>query len=113
MTSSIAALFCVCGIAIGQILFKCTAESLRNSESLFSVTTLTWLFLALIVYSITTLGWIYTLQHGNLSNIYPWMALAFILVPLMSVFILGERLNFSYWIGVVMIVAGVVISIRS
>ena len=113
MTSSIAALLCVCGIAIGQILFKCTAESLRNSESYINPTTIIWLFLALIVYGVTTIGWIYTLQYSTLSRIYPLMALAFILVPLMSVIVFGESLNFSYWIGVAMIVTGVVISVRS
>ncbi len=106
-------MLCVCGIAIGQILFKCTAESLRSSENYLNLTTIAWLFSALIVYGTTTLGWIYTLQHGSLARIYPWMALAFILVPLMSVFILGERLTFSYWIGVTLIIAGVVISIRN
>ena len=41
------------------------------------------------------------------------MALAFVIVPLLSSVLLGERLETTYWIGVAMIVAGVGIAVRS
>jgi len=113
MPASLAALLCVCGIAVGQILFKFTAESLNVTGSYWQPTTARWLISALMLYGITTFGWIHTLQRGNLADLYPWMALAFILVPLLSAVFLGEKLSLSYWFGAAMIVAGVTIAIRS
>ena len=113
MPTSVVAILCVCGIAIGQILFKCAAESLKITGSYWQPVTASWLISALMLYGITTFGWIHTLQRGNLADLYPWMALAFILVPLLSAVFLGEKLSLSYWFGAAMIVAGVTIAIRS
>ena len=113
MPAYLSALLCVCGISIGQILFKCAAESLKITGSYLHSVTASWLISALMLYGITTLGWIHTLQRGNLAALYPWMALAFILVPLLSAVFLDEKLSLSYWFGVAMIVAGVTIAIRS
>ena len=109
MPASIAALLCVCGIAAGQLLFKCTADSQALSGSYLHPRTLLWLLSALIRYGVT----IWTLQQGPLSRLYPWMALAFVIVPLLSALLLGERLQTTYWLGVSMIVAGVSIAVRS
>ena len=113
MPASIAALLCVCGIAAGQLLFKCTADSQALSGTYLHPRTLLWLLSALILYGVTTFGWIWTLQQGPLSRLYPWMALAFVIVPLLSAVLLGERLQPIYWLGVMMIVAGVSIAVRS
>ena len=113
MPTSLAALLCVCGIAAGQLLFKCTADSQALSGSYLHSRTLLWLLAAMLIYGVTTFGWIWTLQQGPLSSLYPWMALAFVLVPLLSSVLLGERLQMTYWLGVVMIVAGVSIAVRS
>ena len=113
MSTSLAALLCVFGIATGQLLFKCTADSRTLSGSYLHPHTLLWLLSALLLYGVTTFGWIWTLQQGPLSRIYPWMALAFVIVPLLSAVLLGERLQATYWLGVTMIVAGVTIAVRS
>ena len=113
MSTTFAALLCVCGIAVGQLLFKCTANSQALSGSYLHPRTLLWLLSALMLYGITTFGWIWTLQQGPLSRIYPSMALAFVIVPLLSAVLLGERLQPTYWLGVTMIVAGVSIAVRS
>ena len=113
MPTSLAALLCVCGIAAGQLLFKCTADSRALSGSYLDARTFLWLFSALLLYGVTTFGWIWTLQQGPLSRIYPWMALAFVIVPLLSAVLLGERLQQTYWLGITMIVAGVSIAVRN
>ena len=113
MPPSLAALLCVCGISVGQLLFKCTANSQAISGNYLYPRTLLWLLSALLIYGVTTFGWIWTLQQGSLSRLYPWMALAFVIVPLLSSILLGERLQTTYWLGVAMIVGGVSIAIRS
>ena len=112
MTYALAVL-CVVGIAIGQILFKLTANSLAETGSIFATKTFTVLFCALALYGLTTLLWIWVLQKGNLSRIYPVMALSFVFVPILSHFLLGEKFNAQYFIGVGLLLCGIVLTIKS
>ncbi|KAB0851126.1 EamA family transporter [Cronobacter sakazakii] len=104
---------CVIGIAVGQILFKLSSTSLSKSGSLFSFDTLIILIPALALYGITTLAWIWVLQKIELGKAYPFMALAFVLVPVGSHFLLGEKFNLSYFLGVALIMVGIIITLRS
>lgn len=107
------AVVCVVGIAIGQILFKLTANALAETGSIFAPKTLTVLLCALALYGLTTLLWIWVLQRGNLSRIYPIMALSFVLVPILSHFLLGEKFNTQYFVGVGLLLCGIVLTIKS
>lgn len=110
MTLSIA-LLCVCGIAVGQILFKLCAESYRILGPL-DVKTLTLFSVSIVLYGVTTLLWIWVLQRSALGKIYPLMALAFILVPLGSHFFLGEKFSTQYMLGVLLISAGIILAVK-
>lgn len=107
------ALLCVIGISVGQILFKLCASSLQKSGSFFHADTLILLVSALALYGITTIGWIWVLQKIELGKAYPLMALAFVLVPIGSHFILGERFQYQYFIGIALIMSGIVVAIKS
>ena len=107
------AILCVLGIAAGQILFKLCAASLARTGSFFSLETATTLFCALALYGITTIAWIWVLQKIELGRVYPLMALAFVLVPIASHFMFGERFQLQYFIGVALIIAGIVVAVRA
>lgn len=107
------ALLCVLGIAIGQILFKLSAIALKDSGSFFELKTALTLLSAFALYGITTIAWVWVLQKSDLGKIYPLMALAFLLVPLGSWVVLGERFSPQYFIGVALIVSGIVITVKS
>jgi drug/metabolite transporter (DMT)-like permease len=107
------ALLCVFGIATGQILFKLSAASLQRTGSWFDTQTLIMLFSAFALYGITTIAWIWVLQKIELGKAYPLMALAFILVPLGSHFILGERFHWQYFVGVILIMVGIIVALRA
>lgn len=107
------ALLCVVGIATGQILFKLSAASLHESGSWFDPKTMVTLFCAFALYGITTIAWIWVLQKVELGKAYPLMALAFVLVPLGSHFILGERFHTQYFVGVLFIMFGIVLAVKS
>lgn len=107
------ALLCVVGIATGQILFKLSAASLHESGSWFDSKTMVTLFCAFALYGITTIAWIWVLQKVELGKAYPLMALAFVLVPLGSHFILGERFHTQYFVGVLFIMFGIVLAVKS
>ncbi|WP_448093714.1 EamA family transporter [Pseudomonas lini] len=107
------ALICVLGIAAGQILFKLSASSLQKSGNFFDPTTLTTLFFAFALYGITTIAWVWVLQKIELGKVYPLMALAFVLVPIGSHLFFGERFQPQYFVGVAIIISGIVIAVKA
>lgn len=113
MAVYIAALACVLGISIGQVLFKMTAQTFRQNGDLLDPVMLGWFFLSLFLYGVTTIAWIWVLHKAELGRIYPLMALAFVIVPIASHFIFGERFHIQYFIGVAIIMSGIVITVSS
>ena len=109
----VVAIFCVVGLAIGQILFKMSAAALAESASFFAIKPATTLFAAMCLYGITSVAWVWVLQKVELGRVYPLMALAFVLVPLGSHFVFGERFQLQYFIGVAMIMAGIIIAVKA
>lgn len=107
------ALVCVIGIAAGQILFKMSSSSLSKSGSWFDMQTLTVLFSAFALYGLTTILWVYVLQRADLGKIYPLMALAFVIVPIGSHFVFGERFQPQYMVGVALIIVGIVVTVKA
>lgn len=107
------ALICVLGIAAGQILFKLSATSLHKTGNLLDPGTLMTLFSAFALYGVTTLAWVWVLQKVELGKVYPLMALAFVLVPIGSYFIFGEKFQSQYFVGVAVIIAGIIITVKA
>lgn len=107
------ALICVLGIAAGQILFKLSAATLQRTGSFFHLETLTTLFSAFALYGVTTIAWVWVLQKIELGKVYPLMALAFVIVPIGSHFIFGEKFQTQYFLGVAVIIAGIVITVKA
>lgn len=109
----VVAIICVIGIAIGQILFKLSAAALKESGSFFDLRTMFILGSALVLYGVTTIAWVWVLQKIDLGKAYPLMALAFVLVPIGSHLFLGERFSPQYFVGVALIMAGIVVTVRA
>lgn len=112
MLVQIVAVLCVVGLAVGQILFKISAISLSQTGSFFAFKTAATLFSAMTLYAITSVAWVWVLQKVELGRVYPLMALAFVLVPLGSYFIFGERFHLQYFFGVSLIMIGIVVAVR-
>lgn len=108
-----AAIFCVIGLAIGQILFKISATAFSESRTFFAIKPVAILFAAMCLYGITSVVWVWVLQKIELGRVYPLMALAFVLVPLGSYLAFGERFQPQYFVGVAMIMAGIVVVIKA
>ena len=107
------AILCVVGIATGQIMFKLSASALQRAGTIFDLKTLMILGSAFALYGVTTNAWVWVLQKIELGKAYPLMALAFVLVPIGSHFILGERFQIQYFIGVAFIMFGIVLAVKS
>lgn len=79
----------------------------RFLESLFS-----WkLILALSIYAIATLMWIIVLRTTPLRVAYPFIALGFVIVPVLSHYLLGESLSWKTFAGAFLIGLGVWVSV--
>ncbi|MGN6478598.1 EamA family transporter [Luteibacter sp.] len=109
----IIALICVVGIACGQILFKLSAASLQKTGSWFDPSTAILLLSSFALYGVMTIAWIWVLQKADLGKVYPLMALAFVIVPIGSHLMFGERFQPQYFVGVALIMAGIIVAVRS
>ena len=107
------AIICVVGIAAGQILFKLSAASLQRTGSFFDPSTLVTLVSAFALYGVTTIAWIWVLQKIELGRVYPLMALAFVMVPMGSYFMFDERFSPQYFIGVALIITGIIVTVKA
>ena len=65
------------------------------------------------IYLLSILFWIYALSKVELSFAYPFLALSYVLVILASWLILGEKIPFLRWLGLIVICIGVFIISRS
>ncbi|WLH27207.1 EamA family transporter [Pseudomonas sp. FP215] len=90
-----------------------SSSSLSKSGSWFDMQTLTVLFSAFALYGLTTILWVYVLQRADLGKIYPLMALAFVIVPIGSHFVFGERFQPQYMVGVALIIVGIVVTVKA
>lgn len=68
---------------------------------------------AVILTIITALTWILAVSKVELSHIYPFMALSYVLVALVSWLIFKEDVNAVRWAGILIICLGVLILSRS
>ncbi|GHU35111.1 hypothetical protein AGMMS50256_29770 [Betaproteobacteria bacterium] len=103
----------ILGMTIGQILFKISSTALTESGSFFALKPAMTFFAAICLYGITSMAWVWVLQRVELGRIYPLMALAFVLVPLGSHFVFGERFQLQYFLGVALIMVGIFITVKS
>ena len=91
--------------SFGPILLKkASAKSLSKIKSLM---TNYHLFGGVSLYAVGTILFIPALKGGDLSILYPFVALTYIWVSLLSVKFLGEKMNSIKWIGVALIIVGV------
>jgi drug/metabolite transporter (DMT)-like permease len=96
-------------LGAGQLLFKMAAERLtlgQGTVALFGSFASLPMLAALALYAVATVFWVYLLHGLALSRAYPFIALAFAIVPLMGWVLLGEALGPRYWLGLGIMLAG-------
>ena len=102
-------LLCVTAMSVGQLLFKKAADSIAS----FAPADLMqngWLLLAVGLYGVTTLAWVWILRQAPLSLAYPFMSLAFLIVPALAWAFLGEPMHWRVLAGGALIITGVVLA---
>ena len=91
--------------AFGPILLK--KASAKKLSSISSLMKNYHLFGGVALYAIGTILFIPALKGGDLSVLYPFVALTYIWVSLLSVKFLGEKMNLMKWMGITLIIVGV------
>lgn len=101
-------------IAAGQILFKRAAGQLQAGGSwLLDLARLPTMWVAIALYAGATLLWVRILTTIPLSRAYPFVALAFVLVPAAGYLFFNEAITPKYALGTALIVAGVIVAARA
>lgn len=106
-------LCCVLSLSIGQVLFKKSANILKTLEAPWRLAFELPFIGALFFYGIATIFWVWALQHVPLSRAYMIMALAFVIVPALGHYFFAEPLDFRFFVGVVFILTGVVLTLKN
>lgn len=97
------------GLSLGQCLFKIAADHARNAvDRAFwpALMTSVHFYASITLYAILTLVWVWILSRVPLSRAYPFVALAFIFTPALSIIFFGESINSWYALGLALILMG-------
>jgi drug/metabolite transporter (DMT)-like permease len=100
-------------IAAGQILFKQAASQITpdaRGSWLIEVARLPTMWVAVALYAGATLLWVRVLTTVPLSRAYPFVALAFVLVPAAGYLFFHEPITLRYSLGTALIVIGVAVA---
>lgn len=101
------------GMSVGQVLFK-VAATRGNAERPIVERLLDllqdWAFLtALTLYAGLSIIWVWILSVTPLSRAYPFVALAFVLTPLLGGVVFGEAISVRLVAGMALIVFGLLL----
>lgn len=95
--------------AVGQILFKISADRMRDQAEglIVAYVTSPYIWFAIGFYFAASFVWVWVLQWLPLSTAYPVMSLVFILVPLAGILLFNETQDFRFFFGAALILCGI------
>ncbi len=103
---------CTLLVAAGQYLIKLGANRLSHASllaTMIGIFTIPPLFFGYCLYGIFTILFIYALRHGELSILYPLIALGYVWVTITAVVAFHETMNPFKLIGLLVIICGVAV----
>ena len=96
----------------GQLLFRQAAVSTPPLHSLAAVARLLLnpaFLLAMVIYGAATLLWVRVLQKMPLWQAYPFMALGFVVVPVVALLTSRGTVSVRFALGLVLVVSGLIL----
>ena len=105
-------LACTLLVAFAQYLIKLGANHLSHAgllATLIGIFAIPQLFAGYCLYGVFTVMFVYALRHGELSILYPLIALGYVWVTITAVVAFHETMNPLKLAGLVVIVAGVAV----
>ncbi|PKM90765.1 MAG: hypothetical protein CVU87_01410 [Firmicutes bacterium HGW-Firmicutes-12] len=98
--------------SIGQAILKSSLNGLELKEASLNIKFVTTIFadgqilIGLGCYGVSAVLWLYALSKCSLSRLYPFTALSFVLVILLSRYILGENISSNQSLGIGLVILG-------
>jgi multidrug transporter EmrE-like cation transporter len=80
-----------------------------NGESLKQIASQVWVWAGLIIFAFSAVLWLFALSRANLSFAYPFAALGYVIIVIASILFLDEHVQPLTWVGVALIVAGILV----
>jgi multidrug transporter EmrE-like cation transporter len=105
-------LACTLLVAFGQYLIKLGANRLAHAGLLataIGIFTIPQLFAGYCIYALFTVMFVYALRHGELSILYPLIALGYVWVTITAVLAFHESMNPLKIVGLIVIICGVAV----
>ncbi len=103
--------------AVGGILLKLGAAQIQYQEGILNATlqmAFSWKILGgMLMYFIPVLIWIFMLKKIDLSYLQPLFSLMYVATPILSIFVLNEHVPNLRWLGIGVVVIGVLIIAKS
>jgi uncharacterized membrane protein len=93
--------------AVGALYFKKASKKLEFN--IIKLLKIKELYLAVFLYLLSSAFFIYSLRFGELSILYPVSSAGYIWVTLLSIKYLKEKINMWKWMGVMVVILGVVL----
>ncbi len=100
-------ILCTAFTSIAQVFYKLGANKLQFN--LVSIITNLPLITGMALYIIGAVIMIIAFKGGEVSVLYPIVATSYIWVSLLSVYFFNEALNLFRWIGIFIIIAGIIL----
>ena len=94
----------------GQLLLKFGAQSLAGHgrlEFLLGALRDKYVLAGLIAWAASTVCWLFVLRVAPLSRAYVLTSLTYVLIPVASVYVFGERIRLLHGVGTALIIIGV------
>jgi undecaprenyl phosphate-alpha-L-ara4N flippase subunit ArnE len=84
----------------------------EGSTSIINLLLSRYFWIWFICYSFMIILWLYVLRTIPLSQAFPVLGLMYALIPIASHYLLKERVVFSQWVGISIIITGVVLVVN-
>ena len=92
--------------SVGALMFKLSSKELE--KGFLMILKNMKLYFGIILYGISALFFVYALKFGELSVLYPIGALNYVWISLLSIKFLNEKINRYKWLGILLIMIGVI-----
>jgi undecaprenyl phosphate-alpha-L-ara4N flippase subunit ArnE len=103
-------------LASAQVCFKFAVEKIEKFQWVWAyfvqILTNWWLLASGMLMILATVLWGYILKHFEFSVAYPITAIAYVFGMLAAIFIFHETVSLVRWIGVALIITGVMFVVK-
>jgi uncharacterized membrane protein len=72
-----------------------------------------WVFIGFACFGLSSVFWLVVLSRFEISFVYPMVSVAYVLVALFSLIFLKENVSLVRWLGIGVIICGVILISRS